>query len=500
MITTLKLHPRFNTGPVSPLLFGGFLEHMGRCVYEGVFDPTSLHADQHGFRRDVMDALRALEMTIMRYPGGNFVSDYHWQDGIGPQSERPVVKNLAWQSLESNQFGTDEYMRLCGVMGWEPMIAVNLGTGTPEEARNWVEYCNSEATTRYARMRADNGVESPYGVKYWCLGNEMDGPWQTGHVPAEHYAIRAQQAAQMMKGCDRDIEMVVCGSSAVEMPTYLDWDRTALERIGSLGRYVSLHRYMRNDNDDTQEYLAAGRSIDEQIESVDAVCRYVQARRGSRRRAYLCFDEWNVWYKARSQADMNGKDQFAPHLVEEVYNLEDALVVAQFLNSFVRHADVVKIANLAQVVNVIAPLLTRADELLKQSIYFVFQLFSEKKEGVALQISVDGPSYATQRYADVGLLDCSAILNRRDRELSLFCVNRSPNEALDLEADLTDLGVTSIIDGQIIHHADLKAANSFEHPDRVVPERFDDLSVDSGVAIGQLPPAAFVRLVFRLKE
>jgi alpha-N-arabinofuranosidase len=328
----------------------------------------------------------------------------------------------------------------------------------------------------------------------------MDGPWQTGHVPAEHYAIRAQQAAQMMKGCDRDIEMVVCGSSAVEMPTYLDWDRTALERIGSLGRYVSLHRYMRNDNDDTQEYLAAGRSIDEQIESVDAVCRYVQARRGSRRRAYLCFDEWNVWYKARSQADMNGKDQFAPHLVEEVYNLEDALVVAQFLNSFVRHADVVKIANLAQVVNVIAPLLTRADELLKQSIYFVFQLFSEKKEGVALQISVDGPSYATQRYADVGLLDCSAILNRRDRELSLFCVNRSPNEALDLEADLTDLGVTSLIDGQIIHHADLKAANSFEHPDRVVPERFDDLSVDSGVAIGQLPPAAFVRLVFRLKE
>ncbi len=240
--TTVEVHGRFVIGEVSPLIFGGFLEHMGRCVYEGVYDPDSEHADGEGFRKDVLMALRELQMTIMRYPGGNFASGYHWQDGVGPRSQRPIVKDLAWQSLESNQFGTDEFIKLCGMMQWEPMLSVNLGTGTPEDARDWVEYCNSGVLSRIAKRRAENGAKDPYGVKYWCLGNEMDGPWQLGHVPAEQYAIRAQQAAKMMKDCDRSIRNVVCGSSAVTMPTYLDWDRQVLEYVGGLAHYVSLHR------------------------------------------------------------------------------------------------------------------------------------------------------------------------------------------------------------------------------------------------------------------
>ncbi|MCX5738777.1 MAG: hypothetical protein NTZ61_09830 [Proteobacteria bacterium] len=323
-------------------------------------------------------------MTVIRYPGGNFVSGYHWRDGVGPRAERPRVRELAWQSIEPNEFGTDEYLALCRNMSWTPMLAVNLGTGTPEEARHWVEYCNCPIGTLYADLRAANGHADPHGVKLWCLGNEMDGPWQLGHVPAEHYAIRAQQAAKLMKDTDRTIETVACGSSAIFMPTYAEWDRQVLEHLGDAADYLSLHRYVDNRADDTPEFLALGRSIDRQIEDIDAICRGVQARRKSKKRAWLCFDEWNVWYK---NMQMNGEGKFAPHLIEEIYNLEDALVVAGFLNSFVRHADVVRIANLAQVVNVIAPLVTRGDELLVQSIYHAFRMFSTRRDGVSLRVA-----------------------------------------------------------------------------------------------------------------
>lgn len=480
------------------MVFGGFLEHMGRCVYEGVYEPDSKHADDDGFREDVLTALRELQMTIVRYPGGNFASGYHWRDGVGPAGERPVVKDLAWQSLESNQFGTDEFIKLCAKMNWEPMLSVNLGTGSPEEARDWVEYCNSSAVTRVARKRAENGAVEPFGVKYWCLGNEMDGPWQLGHVPAEQYAIRAQQAAKMMKDCDRSIRNVVCGSSGITMPTYLEWDRQVLEYVGGLAHYISLHRYVGNPDGNTGEYLAVGRSIDEQIESVDACCRYVQAKLGRRRRAYLCFDEWNVWYKARAASDMDGQDKFAPHLVEEIYNVEDALVVAQFLNSFIRHADVVKIANLAQIVNVIAPLMTRGDELLKQSIFYAFQLFSEKKTGVSLRLAVDGPSYATDRYREVRYLDCSAILNEGAAELTFFLINRSPDESLAVVVNLRDLGIDSLADGRILHHDKLDAANTFEQPEQVTTRSFDQISTNGDGIAAELPPASLVRLVLKL--
>ncbi len=354
--TRIALHTQFQIGAVDPRIFGGFLEHMGRAVYEGVYDPTSAHSTEHGFRSDVLAALRRLNMTAMRYPGGNFASGYHWLDGVGPRDQRPTVRELAWQSIEPNRFGSDEYIRLCRVMGWQPMLTVNLGTGTPEEARNWVEYCNCPPGTRYADLRAAGGNPDPYGVKLWCLGNEMDGPWQLGHVPADQYAIRAQQAARMMKGADPSIELVACGTSSIGLATYMEWDRVVLEHVGELADYVSLHRYVGNRESDTADTLAVTNSIDRQIEEMDAVCRFVQAKHRSQKRAFLCFDEWNVWYKNKEK---DGGGKFAPHLIEEVYNLEDALVVAGFLHSFIRHADVLKIANLAQIVNVIAPIQAR---------------------------------------------------------------------------------------------------------------------------------------------
>ena len=325
--TTITLHTKFQIGQVDSRVFGGFLEHMGRAVYEGVYDPDCAHADEDGFRTDVMEAHRRLDMTAMRYPGGNFASGYHWMDGVGPREQRPTARELAWQSLESNHFGTDEYIKLCRKMGWTPMITVNLGTGTPEEARNWVEYCNCPGGTKYADMRVANGSLEAYGVKLWCLGNEMDGPWQLGHVPADQYAIRAQQAAKMIKDVDKSIELVACGSCGISMPTYMTWDQQVLEYMGDLADYISLHRYVGNRDDDTPDYLAITNSLDRQIEEMDAVCRFVQSKRRSKKRAYLCFDEWNVWYKNRQ---MDGEGKFAPHLIEEVYNLEDALVVAGF--------------------------------------------------------------------------------------------------------------------------------------------------------------------------
>ena len=244
--TTLSLHTKFQIGDVDERIYGGFLEHLGRAVYEGVYDPDSAHADEDGLRTDVMAALDRLQMTAMRYPGGNFVSGYHWEDGVGPKDQRPTMRDLAWQSSEPNLFGTDEFMGLSRKMDWTPMFAVNLGTGTPEEARNWVEYCNAPAGTKYSNMRAANGSADPYGIKLWCLGNEMDGPWQLGHVPADQYAIRAQQAAKMMKDVDPSIELVACGSCTIGLPTYMQWDREVLEYLGDWTDYVSLHRYVGN--------------------------------------------------------------------------------------------------------------------------------------------------------------------------------------------------------------------------------------------------------------
>ena len=494
--TTITLHPDFQVGGVDPRIFGGFLEHIGRAVYEGVYDPASAHADEDGFRTDVLAALRQLEMTAMRYPGGNFVSGYHWMDGVGPREQRPTVREMAWQSLEPNQVGTDEFIALCHKMAWTPMVTVNLGTGTPEEARNWVEYCNCPGGTRYADMRVANGHHDPYGVRLWCLGNEMDGHWQLGHVPAGHYAIRAQQAAKMMRDVDRSIELVVCGSCTVTMPTYMRWDEKILDYVGDLADYISLHRYVGNPMDDTPDYLAVSNSIDKQIEEMDAVCRFIQAKRGSRKRTYLCFDEWNVWYKAR---DWDGGGKFAPHLIEEIYNLEDALVVAEFLNSFIRHADVLKIANIAQIVNVVAPIVTRGDEMLIQSIWYPFEMFSKRRDGISLRLSVAGPTYEGATNGLVNVIDASAVLARDGDSLHVFTVNRSLEEEANVQVRLLERALLTLQSAEVLSGPGPKAANSFGEPGVVVSRRLDSVHFEGGNAVVKLPPLSVAAMTFRYR-
>lgn len=486
------MHSQFQVARVDPRIFGGFLEHMGRAVYQGVYEPESPHADEDGFRQDVLSALHRLQMIAMRYPGGNFASGYHWMDGIGPKSGRPVVRELAWQSIEPNQFGTEEYIRLCRKMGWTPMITVNLGTGTPEEARNWVEYCNAPVGTRYANLRSENDSPEPHAVKLWCLGNEMDGPWQLGHMPAEHYAIRAKQAAQMMKGVDPSIELVVCGSCGVDMKTYMEWDRLVLEHVGTMADYISLHRYVGNRSGNTADFLAVTNSIDRQIEEMDAACRFVQAKNRSQLRPYLCFDEWNVWYK---NMEMDGRGKFAPHLIEEIYNLEDALAVAGFLNSFIRHADVVKIANLAQIVNVIAPLQTHGNDLLVQTIFYPFEMYARRREGTSLRVVINGPEYASESYGMAYIVDSSAILSGHN--LHVFATNRSLHEAARVEINMADGQIIALESGELLTGPAPEAANSLEQPQMISPSSFTTIEFVNGQAVFELPPLSLVALTFR---
>lgn len=478
--TTIWLHTQFQVGTVDPRVFGGFWEHIGRGVYSGVYDPVSPHADEDGFRSDTLSALDRLKYTVMRYPGGNFASAYHWRDGIGPREQRPKLWDIVWQQIETNHFGTDEFLKVCRKLNWAPMLAINLGTGTPEEARDWVEYCNLPTGTHFANMRAANGNPEPYSVKLWCLGNEMDGRWQMGHVPAELYGIYAQQAAFMMKLMDESIELVICGSSGIQNETYMEWDRKVLDYVGDAVDYISLHRYVDNLEENTPDYLAITNSIDQQIEEMDAACRFVQAKRRSKKRAYLCFDEWNAWYRDP----------------EAIYNLEDALVVSGFLNSFVRHADILKIANIAQIVNVIAPILTRDDGVLIQTIFYPLEMFTQRRTGISLHPAVTGPGYEGKTNGYVHFIDTSAIL--QDDKLHVFITNRSLDETAPVTVSVADRAIITLESAEILTGASPKATNSFEQSESIRSRPFSDVVIVDGKPEIQLPPLCFAALTFRL--
>ena len=481
------LHSHHNAGPVDPRIFGGFLEHMGRAVYEGVFDPSSRHADKFGCRIDVLAALAELEFTVMRYPGGNFVSNYHWRDGVGPVETRPIRRELAWGTIEPNSFGTDEFLGLCERTGWSPMFSVNLGTGSPEEAADWVEYTNGALGTDITRKRQSGGNSVPTRVPLWCLGNEMDGPWQIGHISAAEYGSKARQAAHMMKLVDPSIELVVSGTSLPDNTTYLDWDREALEAVGGFADYVSTHRYLDNWSNDTAAFLTSGAAVDRQIAEIDAVCRYVAGRRRSGRRPFIAFDEWNVWYRTRNRSGTWADGAFPAHLVEEVYDLQDALVCAQFLLSFIRNAHVVKIANIAQIVNVIAPVLTDGDNLLRQSIFEALSMFVGRRHGISLHVGYDGGQVPSPDFGAVAMVDGAAILDV-NHELHVYAVNRSVDETVELEINLAgaDLEMLSM---DVLHHSDPATQNTWEAPNAV--KRVPGEMSNGPRPVMKLPPHSF---------
>jgi alpha-N-arabinofuranosidase len=454
----VHLDPRRTVAPIDRRIFGGFLEHLGRAVYGGIYDPDSPHADARGFRADVADALRALRMPVVRYPGGNFVSNYDWRDGIGPRDQRPTRADFAWKSIETNAFGTDEFVEWCRLVGAAPMLAVNLGTGTPKQAAELVEYC-SHTQTSLAALRSS---PEPHDVKIWCLGNEMDGPWQAGHVPAEVYAERALTAARLMRGVDPSIDLVACGSSGRMMPTYMEWDRVVLEHCGDAIDFISAHRYSRKSRGDTESFLAEGVVIDQVIDDYRNLIGYVRACRRSDKAIHVSFDEWNVWYR---EVSGDGEWRSAPPLLEELYTFEDALICAQYLNSFVRNADVVKVACIAQIVNVIAPVLARPNGIVKQTIYWPFAMLSEATREVALRPVVECPTYSCAR-GDVPMLDVSASMD--EEGVTVCLVNRSTTDELAVSIEgRTPRSIRLLA-------APLDASNSFDAPHAVVPRDVED--------------------------
>lgn len=489
MNARLDLDPQHHVGEVDRRIFGGFAEHLGRCIYEGIYDPGNPLSDANGFRRDVIEAVRGLAMPVMRYPGGNFVSNYNWTDGIGPREGRPARPDYAWHTVDPNTFGVDEFVAWAREVGTDPMMAVNLGTLGAPEAAALVEYCNLPAGTYWADRRVANGSAEPHGIRMWCLGNEMDGPWQAGHVPAAEYARRADQAGKLMRGLDGSIELVAAGSSGRFMSTYMSWDREVLEYCWDDLSFMSAHRYSENHRGDTGWFLAEGLEIDRIIADYAGLFDYVRALKRSKKRVYLSFDEWNVWYKGDA---MDGKWARAPHLLEEVYNLEDALVCAQYLNAFIRRADVVKVACLAQVVNVIAPILTSPQGVLLQASYFPIQAISNMAGGLSLRPVLSCPTYTAGERGEVPTLDVSATLDS-EGNLALFVVNRSQSEPATVAVSLAGRAITAAT-GTSLHGSDPKAANTWEAPNKVQPTPADVTVNAAGGAALAVPPLGFAAI------
>ncbi|MBW7884378.1 MAG: alpha-N-arabinofuranosidase [Caldilineaceae bacterium] len=487
----ISLDTNRTIAPISPWLFGGFVEHMGRCVYEGIYDPKSPLADERGLRIDVLDALREQSYTVMRYPGGNFLSGYNWLDGVGPKEKRPRRRELAWQSIETNQFGTNEFMEFCRAIGVEPMLAVNMGTGTIQSAADLVEYCNAPTGTCWADLRAAHGHPDPYNVKIWCVGNEMDGPWQIGHLDMHEYGKKALEAAKMMKWQDPSIKTVLCGSSNNRMATYPEWDRVSLETCWEHVDYHSIHYYAGNHDGDTASYLAIARELEDYVDTMAATLRYVKAKRRSRHDVYLSWDEWQVWYKGDP---LQGNWTEAPHLAEETYNLEDALVVAQWLNVFLRKSAVLKIGCVAQVVNIISWLQTKRDGLLKQTSFYPFKLASNHARGEALDVQVSAPVVETKKYGPVPVLDVAASYDLETGIGAVFIVNRSQTDAVVTELIWQAEVPHSVPQVYQLAGNDAKAANTWENPNLITAQPIEAPKLTDGKTTLQLPPLSYTVL------
>jgi alpha-N-arabinofuranosidase len=468
----------FVISPLDRRVFGAFVEHMGRCVYGGIYEPGHPTADEHGFRGDVLALARELGATIIRYPGGNFLSGYNWEDGVGPKEKRPARLDLAWGSTETNEFGTNEFMLWLKRAGMEPMFAVNLGTRGPDEARRFVEYCNHPGGSLHSDLRRAHGVEEPHNIQFWCLGNEMDGPWQICAKTAREYGRTARETAKVMRWVDPGIKLAVCGSSHRGMPTYASWEYDVLDECFEHVDYISLHQYFRNDDDDILKYFAVIDDLDAFVTEVAAIADAVAAKRRSPKRVMLSLDEWNVWYKAHTPADLRKPGwPKAPPLIEEIYNFEDALIVGGVLITMINNADRLKAACLAQLVNVIGPIMTETGGAAwRQTIFHPFSLTSKHAHGEALRLKIETSSFETGGRATPHLLAC-AVRNPETGACAVFALNRAA-EQTSLECELRGLGAhRAVTTAMELRHADLKAVNTKEAPDNVSPARNDDVSL-----------------------
>ena len=504
-VARLTLDPAFLVGEVDRRLFGSFVEHMGRCVYTGIYEPDHPTADQDGFRRDVLDLTRELGVPIVRYPGGNFVSSYRWEDGVGPREQRPTRLDLAWRAIEPNDVGVNELMTWAGQAGVEPMMAVNLGTRGVQEAVDLIEYCNHPDGTYWSDLRRSHGVEKPHGIRLWCLGNELDGPWQMGQKTAHEYGRLAAETAKAMRMVDDQIELVAVGSSNSQMPTFGAWEAEVLEQTYEQVDYISLHDYYEEHDGDLASFLASSTDMDAFIDAVVATADHVGAKLRSRKKLKLSFDEWNVWYQSRFPGQRQLDWTFAPDLIEDEFTAVDAVVVGSFLITLLRHADRVGVACQAQLVNIIAPIRTEpGGPAWRQSIFHPFALTARLARGQVLRVEARGPSVATERYGEVPALDVTATLDLQTGATVLLAVNRDPAAALHLEANLRPLvaehGRLEIDEHHVMGGDDpvgLRATNTSAEPDRVVPRRGTDAEIRDDRLTATLPAASWTALTLR---
>lgn len=493
----ITAHPDFTISPIDPRIYSAFLEHLGRAVYTGIYEPDHPTADANGMRGDVADLVRDLNIPYVRYPGGNFVSAYNWEDGIGPKSSRPVRLDLAWHTSDANQVGVHEFSDWCDLVGTKMMLAINLGSRGLDDARNFVEYVNGPLGSYWGDLRAKNGRTAPFDCRIWCLGNEMDGPWQIGHKTAEEYGRLANEVAKTLRAFDKTLELVVCGSSNPDMKTYPEWERIVLEHTYENVDYISLHMYVSNRTGNTANYLALNHKMERYITTVESVIAMVKANKRSSHNVYISFDEWNVWYHSNAQdkAILEGAQGWphAPRLLEDVYNFEDVLQVACILNTFIRKSNVVKIACIAQLVNVIAPIMTDPmGAAWRQTIYYPYYFASNYGRGVALQLAVKSPTYDAEAARDVPYIDITGV---QDGEyLTFFAVNRHATDVLPLEIALSAFGVGVVVDHQVMTADTLRAVNTAGDPMAVAPRAGSGAVIMDGVLRANLPPHSYQML------
>lgn len=465
-------------------LYGSFIEHLGRAVYDGIYSPGHEAADSMGFREDVIDLVKELDVPIIRYPGGNFVSGFEWEDSVGPVAERPKRLDLAWRSLEENKVGLNEFTSWAKKVGSEVMMAVNLGTRGIQDACNLLEYCNHKGGTKYSDLRIKHGFFEPHHIKTWCLGNEMDGPWQIGHKTMKEYGRLAEETAKAMRQIDPDIQLVSCGSSSREMLTFPEWEATTLDYTYDHVDFISLHQYYGNRDEDSNDYLAKSNDMDEFIRTVIATCDYIGAKKRSRKKMFLSFDEWNVWFHSNAADDnitQNNPWQIAPPLLEDIYTFEDALLVGLMLITLLKHADRVKMACLAQLINVIAPIMTEPNGggVWRQTIFYPFMHVSKYGRGTAIQPVLNSPMHETSGHDLITDIESIAVYREEKEEVTIFAVNRNLIEDVEFSIDLRSFLDYQFIEHIVLEEEDLKLVNGFGM-ERVAPKHVNRMRTEAG--------------------
>lgn len=484
----LLLHRDAIRAGVDDRLFGSFIEHLGRAIYGGIYEPGHPTADGEGFRRDVLELVQELRVPIIRYPGGNFASAYNWEDTVGPVESRPRRLDLSWRAMEPNIVGLREFFHWASKVGAQVMPALNLGTRGIDAARNLVEYCNHPGGSSWSDLRRSHGALEPYGFKVWCLGNEMDGPWEIGRRTAADYGQLAAQVGKALKQFDPSLELVACGSSSNHMPTFPEWEATTLERCYDVVDYLSLHEYMKNTDSDTTTFLAQSLEMDQFIRTVAGTADYVKAKLRSRKTIMLSFDEWNVWFHSRRTDVLTEPWTIGPRLLEDVYTLEDALVVGCCLITLLRHADRVRIACLAQLVNVIAPIMTETGgPAWRQTIFYPFMHASRFGRGCVLEGIVRSPTYLNKRHGEVPFLESVSTWNEERDEITIFCVNRSLTDPIEITGTIAGFGRCAVIEQLVLTDEDAGATNTREQPMRIAPRRIAETRMEGETLRSILP-------------